>query len=86
MIGDVNQCAQFVVIEDWTFNNNLTARRRLRIEQVSFGSKRSTHSSHEFFTNGIKRRVRDLCKELSEIVEQQTRTRGQHSDRSIGAH
>ena len=26
MVGDVNQRAQFVVVEDWTFNNNLTTR------------------------------------------------------------
>ncbi|CAB4728742.1 unannotated protein [freshwater metagenome] len=78
--------AEFVVVENGAFNNNLTAGRRLRVQQIALRSQRPTDSGDELFSDCVKRWIRYLRKKLCEVIEQKSGARREDSNRSIGPH
>ena len=56
------------------------------VEQVGASAHGDRHLSDEFFSDCVKRRVRDLCKVLLEIGEKALRFIGQRSQRCVVAH
>ena len=63
----------------------VTVLRRF-IEDVALGADVADQRHHHLFADGIDGRIRDLRKELLEVVEQRLRTVGETSQRNVGSH
>ena len=86
VVVDVDDLGQLVVVDDGERQHQLSAVLRPNFEQIRLGSECRTHRRHDFFTNCVERRVRDLCEQLLEVVEQQSWSCRQHRERRVGAH
>ena len=82
----MHESTEFVVVENWALNHDLSTRGRLRIEKVPLGTQRAADCGDKFLSDCIKRRVCHLREKLSEVIEQETRARRKDSDWRIGSH
>ena len=83
---DVAQPLELLVAEDGTFQSNLVATFRLRIQQVPFRADGRVRRRDDFFADTINRRIGDLREQLLEIVVEQLRFVRQHCQRRVRAH
>ena len=86
VVVDVDDLGEFVVVDDRERQRQLAAALRSGFEQVGFGPDRRRHRGDDLFADRVQRRVGHLGEQLLEVVEQQTRTLGQHGERGVGAH
>ena len=70
VIVDVNDLCEIVVVNDWEGQCELLATPWTGIKQVRLWTDRCIDRRNDLFTDGVERGVRDLGKELFEIVEQ----------------
>ena len=75
IVIDVNDLCQVVVVNHRKRQHQLSTMLGGCIEQVALGSYCGAHRCHYFLADCIKRRISYLCKQLLEIVEQQTWSR-----------
>ena len=64
---------EILIGEDGTFQFDVRATFRSRIQQIAFRSERGTGAGDDFFANGINRRIGDLREKLFEIIIEQLR-------------
>jgi hypothetical protein len=77
---------EIVFRQDGLIEADLPAVRLRRNEQVLLATEMAVERGDEFLPNGVKRRVRNLSEQLSEVIEQQPRALGEHRKRRIVAH
>jgi hypothetical protein len=85
-VVDVDDLGEFVVVDDRERQHELTTALRSRFEQVVLGPDGGADSRHDLFPDRVERRVGDLCEQLLEVVEEQTRAAAQNGDRRVGSH
>ena len=86
VLVDIEQLRQVVVVYHRVRQADLSARGRLRLQQVPLRSDRGLERGHELFADGVEGRVRHLGEELGEVVVQQPRALGEHGEGRVGAH
>ena len=86
VVVDVDDLGEIVVVDDGERQLQLTAAVRSGREQVRLGADAGAHGGDDLLADGVERRVRHLCEQLLEVVEQETRTLRQHRNRRVGAH
>ncbi len=86
VVVDVDDLGELVVVDDRVGQRELLARLRSGCQQVRLRADARRHRRHDLFSNRIERRVRHLCEQLLEVVEEQARAFRQHGERGVGAH
>ena len=77
---------ELLVREDRPLHLEAATVRRLRIQQVAFGTETRFRRSDDLLADAIDRRVGDLREELLEVVVEQPRLVRQHGERRVVAH
>ena len=86
VVVDVDDLGEVVVVDHRERQRQLAAALGPWCEQVGLWADRRTDRGDHLFTNGVERRVGDLCEQLLEVVEQQPRSLAEHGDGRVGAH
>ncbi len=83
---DVLDLGELVVVDDREVEDDLSRVLGAGGQEVALRAEAQLERGHDLFADGVERRVRHLGELLGEVVEQQSRTLGQHRDRCVGAH
>ena len=85
-VRNTTDLLQIGVRQNRLLHLNTAAGLRRFIHQVRLRTDVGHQRHHELFPNRVDRRIRDLCKELLKVLEQELGPIGQHRQRSIGPH